>query len=52
MGSLSDSVIKEKPVTKILFSDNVEWNSKNDAWPGDVKSNVKQQEIKDLMIIS
>ena len=43
------SVKKEKLVTKIFFSYNVEWSSKN-LWKmisADVKA--KQQEIKDLV---
>ena len=39
---------------KIFFSDNVEWSSKN-VWkmmPADVKANIKQEEIRDLVTIS
>ena len=39
---------------KIFFSDNVEWSSKN-LWKmvsTDVKANLKQQEIKDLVAVS
>ena len=39
---------------KILFSDNVEWSSKN-LWKmisADVKANIKQQEINDLVAVS
>ena len=48
MWGLSESVKKGKFVTKILFSDNVVWSSKN-YWKmisADVK---KEQEIKDLV---
>ena len=54
MGGLSESVKKEKFATKNLFSDNIEWSSKN-LWKmisADVKANIKQQEIKDLAGVS
>ena len=38
-------------MTKIFFSDNVEWNSEN-LWKMmsvDVKATIKQQEVKDLV---
>ena len=49
---LSESVRKGKLVTKIFFSDNVEWSSKN-LWKmmsAGVKCNTKQ--IKDLVAVS
>ena len=45
----SESVKKRKCLTKIFFSDNVEWSSKN-LWKmmsSDVKANIKQWEIRD-----
>ena len=50
-GGLSESAKKEKFVTKIFLSDNDKWSS-NNLWkimPDDVKVNIKQQEIKDLV---
>ena len=46
---------KGKFVTKIVFfSDNIERSSKNlqKMIPADVKANIKQQEIKDLVVVS
>ena len=54
MGGFSESVKKWKIETKIFFSDNVEWSSKN-LWKmmsADVKANIKQQEIKDLVAVN
>ena len=54
MGGFSESVKKWKIVTKIFFSDNVERSSKN-LWKmmsADVKANIKQQEIKDLVAVN
>ena len=51
VGGLSESVKKGESMTKIFFSDNVEWSSKN-LWKmmsADVKANIKQQEVKDLL---
>ena len=45
---LSKSIKKGQFIHKNLFSDNVEWSSKN-LWKMvsvDVKANIKQQEIK------
>ena len=45
---------KEKLWWKSFFSDDVEWSPKN-MWkvmPADVKANKKQQEIKDLVVVS
>ena len=45
---LSKSIKKGQFIDKNLFSDNVEWSSKN-LWKMisvDVKANIKQQEIK------
>ena len=53
-GGLRESVKKGKFVMKIFFSDNVVWSSKNE-WKmisADIKSNVKHQEIKDLVAAS
>ena len=44
-GVLSESVKKGKIMTKIFFSDNIEWSSKN-LWKmisADVKANIKQK---------
>ena len=41
-------------MTKIFFSGNIKWSSKN-LWKrisADVKANIKQQEIKDLVVVS
>ena len=41
MGGLSESIKKEKLMTKIFFSDNVKWSSKN-LWKmisADIKAN-------------
>ena len=46
--------LKRKSCDKNLFSDNVEWSSEN-VWkmmPADVKANIKQQEIRDLVAVS
>ena len=51
MGDLIEFIKKRKFMTKIFFSDNVEENSKN-LWKmmsADVKANMKQHEIKDLV---
>ena len=48
---LSEFVKKGKFETKIFFSDNDEWSS-NNLWKimsADVKANIKQQEIKNLV---
>ena len=53
-GGLSESDKKGKFETKIFFSDNVEWSSKN-SWKmisADVKANIKQQELKGLGAVS
>ena len=53
-GGLSESIKKGKFMTKIFFPDNVEWSSKN-QWKmisADIKSNIKQKEIKDLVTAS
>ena len=47
MGSLSEFVKKGESMTKIFFSDNVEWSSKN-LWKM-MSGNIKQQEVKDLV---
>ena len=52
-GGLSESVKKGKFATKNLFSDNIEWSSKN-LWKmisADVKANIKQLDIKDLVAV-
>ena len=48
------NLLKRKIWDKNLFSDNVEWSSKN-LWKmmsADVKANIKQQEIKDVVAVS
>ena len=47
MGGLSEFVKKGESMTKIFFSDNVEWSSKN-LWKM-MSGNIKQQEVKDLV---
>ena len=54
MGDLSQSVKKKKICHKNLFSDNIEWSS-NNLWKiisADVKANVKQKEIKELVAVT
>ena len=49
---LSESIRKGKFMTKIFFSNNIEWSFKN-LWKmmsADVKANIKQQEIKDPVV--
>ena len=51
LGDLSESVKNKKFLTKIFFSDNIQLSSKT-LWkmmPADVKANIKQQGIKDLV---
>ena len=47
--------LKKKNIRdEIFFWDNIEWSCKN-LWKiisADVKANIKQQEIKDLMVVS
>ena len=53
-GGLSESIKRGKFVTKIFFSDNVEWSSKN-LWKmvsAGVKANKNNKEIKDLVAAS
>ena len=54
-GGLSENLLKkENSGRKSFFSDNIEWSSKN-LWKmisADVKANIKQQEIKDLVGVS
>ena len=47
VGGLSEFVKKGESMTKIFFSDNVEWSSKN-LWKM-MSGNIKQQEVKDLV---
>ena len=49
-GSLIDSVKKEKSVTNPFFQ--IMLNEVPKMISGDVKTNVKQQEIKDLVVVS
>ena len=49
-GSLIDSVKKEKSVTNSFFQ--IMLNEVLKMISGDVKTNVKQQEIKDLVVVS
>ena len=51
---MGGSIENEKFVTKIFFSHNVEWSSKNlrKIISADVKANKKKQEIKDLVAVS
>ena len=47
-------MLKKKNCDENLFLDNVEWSSKN-LWKmmsANVKANIKQQEIKDLVAAS
>ena len=51
---IRETVKKGKFVTKIFFSDNVEWSSKN-LWKmifADVKANKNNTKIKDLVVAS
>ena len=52
-GGLSEAV-KKKICDKNLFSNNIEWNSKNlgKIISADAKANIKQQEIKELVVAS
>ena len=57
VGGLSESIKKGKFVKKKFFSDNIEWSSKNlwkicEGYSPGVKANVKQQEIKDMAVVS
>ena len=51
---MSESVKKKKNCDENLFLDNFEWSSKNlsKMMSANVKANIKQQELKDLVAVS